>query len=346
MTALAQRDPIEEVREYIVSADFGQQLAQALPPTVTLDRFTAVTLTAIQQNPELITADRKSLFNSVLKCAADGLIPDGREAALVIFTVKGEKKCQYMPMVDGLRKQAAKHGFRLSATAVHEHDEFDYELGLEPRLTHKPAKLGTPRGELIGAYATVTDEQGRHVLPPEVMGKDEIDKVRAVSKTGKSEYGPWANWYEQMARKTVARRAFKQIPLAQLDDASRRILEASDSESDFGEPDRMSVEEANLNASLMTGTTPADSGPVDTIDGEASELDDIDFGAAPLPDTGHLEETVAELTDKLIELAEQMGKRQQVEDLVAANRVKNTGDLEAHATWLTAQRTRAQAATS
>lgn len=284
MTALAQRTQMEEVEAHISSADFGQQIAQALPPNVTLDRFTRVTLTAIQQTPELITADRASLYNAVVRCAQDGLYPDSREAALVMFG----NKVAYMPMIFGFRKIAAEHGWTIDTQAVYERDAFDFELGSNPKLTHKPPRLGTERGAIIGAYAVCTHSDGRKQI--EVMGKAEIEKVRAVSKT--SRRGPWVDWYERQAEKTVGRRAFVKLPLSDRDsERVARVLAASDDEYELVGPDGepMTVEEANLNASLMTGTVPADSGPVDTIDGDAVDVTDGDAGPV---DDGPTEEDI------------------------------------------------------
>jgi len=273
---LAKLTPMQQVCETIASREFGQKLAQALPANVSLDRFRRVTLTAIQQNPELITADRGSLYNSVIRCAQDGLQPDGREAALVIFKTKGVLKAQYLPMVGGLRKVLAQHGYALTAQVVHEYDTFDYQLGDDPWLKHKPPKLGKPRGEIVGAYALVKDTQGRLIIEPEVMSRAEIEEVRRVSRAATSEYGPWVNWYAEMCRKTVARRAFKQVPLGDLDENVTELLRAADADVDFGEPDRMSLEEANLSASLAPGALMHEDGPVDVIEGEAQEALPVD----------------------------------------------------------------------
>ena len=42
------------------------------------------------------------------------------------------------------------------------------------------------------------------------MTVQEIEKVRSVSKTGKS--GPWVQWWDEMAKKTVIHRLAKRVP--------------------------------------------------------------------------------------------------------------------------------------
>lgn len=286
-TDLKKRTPMQEVCETIAGERMAEQIRQALPSNVSQERFVRVTLTAVQQNPDLIEADKHSLYQSIVRCAQDGLLPDGREAALVIFKDKKTqtKHAQYLPMIGGLRKVAAKHGIRLSATVVHEHDEFFYELGLEPKLVHVPPPLGESRGKVVGAYAIARDvTSGQLVADPEVMDRDEIEQTRKVSRAT-SEYGPWVQWWGEMARKTVAKRLFKQLPLPDLDEADTQLLAAADADADFGDRPRMSVEEANVSAAIGTAI-PEDDGPNDIVSsGEGVIAPVATAQAAPTPET-------------------------------------------------------------
>lgn len=248
--ALEKRTPIEEALAHVASDAFLAKLENALPEGITVRRFASVAVAAIKGAPELITADRESLYNSIVRCAQDGLMPDSKEAALVIYKVKGRDVVRYMPMIGGYRKIAAKHGITIVADVVRAGDQFDYSK-VPPALTHKPAPLGQERGEIVGAYA-VAYRDGRLVAAPEVMEPDEIEKVRAVSRAAKSEYGPWVNWWDRMAAKTVARRLFGQLPLADVDDQTRSVIAASDEEFEF--PDRPQMTEGQANA-IATAST-------------------------------------------------------------------------------------------
>ena len=187
---------------------------QALPPDVSVDQFTRVVLTALQQNQELMGVDDKqSLYNSCVKAAQDGLLPDGREGALVIFNKKDgnnwRKGVQWMPMVNGLVKRAAKSGIVLDAHVVYANDKFEYTLGDSPTITHVPTPFSENRGEPIGVYAIATLDDG--TKKREVMSKAEVETVRQASKMAAG--GPWKDWWSEMARKTVVRRLFKSLPL-------------------------------------------------------------------------------------------------------------------------------------
>jgi recombination protein RecT len=86
-TQLAVR---EEERDPLRGAitRMAPEFKAALPAHVTVEKFTRVALTAINSNPDLRQADHRSLFGAITKLAQDGLLPDGREAALVIFNTK------------------------------------------------------------------------------------------------------------------------------------------------------------------------------------------------------------------------------------------------------------------
>lgn len=238
---------------------FRTQVARATPPGMSVERFMRVTETALQQNPDLTRNDQKSLYAAIVRCAQDGLLPDGREAALTIY----DGKVQYLPMIGGLRKRAAEFGIDITAHVVYAVDFFEFELGLEPRLVHVPAPLGAERGEPIGAYAYGTDVKSGHKYGPEVMDKAEIEKVRAVSRA-KHAKAPWQTWWSEMARKTVARRLFKSLPLH--DESVNRLLASVDAE--FEHPEEQVSRDIGL-----VGPPVDDDGPEDFVEGHVVEDD-------------------------------------------------------------------------
>ena len=123
-----------------IAQDLGQRLTQfeaALAGTgVSPKRFMRVVLTATNINPDLLNCDRRSLMNSAIRAASDGLVPDGIDGALVPF----DGKVTWMPMVQGIRKKVRRSGEVTSwdVTAVFAKDAFDYELGDDPFIKHRP----------------------------------------------------------------------------------------------------------------------------------------------------------------------------------------------------------------
>lgn len=215
--------PMDAMR--VTLKNMSTEFQAALPPQINTEKFIRTTLTAIQMNPELLTADRKSLLGSCMKAAQDGLLADGREAALVIFRTKEGPKVQYMPMVGGILKKVRNSGelASISAQVAYDKDLFEYELGDDERIVHKPF-LGEDRGKQIAVYAIAKTKDG--AIYREVMSVADVEKVRAASKTGK--FGPWVDWWDEMAKKTVIRRLAKRLPSsADVDQVMANDLEAS-----------------------------------------------------------------------------------------------------------------------
>lgn len=182
------------------------QFAAALPKHVAPEKFVRVVMTAVQMNPDLVNADRRTLYAAASRAAQQGLLPDGREGAIVTFG----GKAQWMSMVAGLMKLVRNSGeiSTWSVQAVYANDHFDYELGDNERIVHRPAMKD--RGDFVGAYSIVTMKDGEKSR--EFMGVDEINAIRQRSRSGSS--GPWKTDYAEMAKKTVIRRHSKRLPMS------------------------------------------------------------------------------------------------------------------------------------
>jgi recombination protein RecT len=207
----------EKFRNYVQTTQFVHEVAALVGGEAQARTFVRVVLTAVQQTPDLLSADRRSLLLACMKAARDKLMPDGKEAVFNIYTTKQKvdgrdqwvPTVQYLPMVAGLIKKLYASGVVsfVDACCVYERDEFAYERGDAPRLVHRPFLGGEP-GEIVAAYVVVKLTSGE--VKREVMPRRDIEKVRAASKAPD---GPgWKNWYDQFAIKAVIKRAYKQLP--------------------------------------------------------------------------------------------------------------------------------------
>jgi len=283
---VAVRTPQQELVSRVRTPEFREQIRLALPSNVTPDRFVRATATAMMQNPDLANAEIDSVFQSLLKCAQDGLLPDGREAALVIFNTKDGKKAQYLSMIGGLRKIAAEYGWAIRTQVVYENEVFEYEPGLEPKLTHRPVRPGHERGARIAAYAVGAHKDGRREV--EVLTAADIEKVRGVSRAKDS--GPWKDWPERMWEKTAGRRLFAKLPLGEREtERVARVIDASYEPADaaaalYGEQARAAYVPIEGEVVRDTpGVTPADdaAGVDQQADGGAITDTPGDAAAAP-----------------------------------------------------------------
>jgi recombination protein RecT len=261
------RNAVAEVRTQLDTM-LGQ-FASVLPKHIPVERFGRTVLTAVQTNQKLLNVERRSLWNACMKAAQDGLLPDGRLGALVIYNDKQRGPiAQWIPMIAGIRQKVRNSGeiATWEVHTVHERDLFDYELGDEPRIVHRPVRGN--RGPIIAAYSVCVLKSGERSR--EVMWIDEINEIRQRSRAGDS--GPWVSDFGEMCKKTVAKRHAKVLPMStDLDDLLRR----DDEEPGPGvgpavqpPPSRSLTDALNMVASLPEG-----SDQVPTMDAETGELD-------------------------------------------------------------------------
>lgn len=197
---------IAQVRHQLTQ--MAPEFAKVLPEHVTTERFERVTMTALQRSPDLLKCDRQSLFESVMQCAADGLQPDGREAALTKFG----NKVAYMPMVAGILKKVRQSGdlSTITAQVVYQNDTFEYWIDDQgEHLSHHPEMLEDP-GEPRAVYAMARTTDGGVYI--EVLRMSDVERIRKASRS--SSGGPWAQWWDQMAKKSAIRRLAKRLPMS------------------------------------------------------------------------------------------------------------------------------------
>ena len=149
-----------------------------------------------------------SLQGAVLNVAAIGisLNPASQHA----FLVPRDKQICLDISWRGLTKLATDCGAIKWAKAelVYENDKFTWRGPSEAPM-HE-ADPFSDRGEIKGGYCIAKLPDGS--VMTDVMPVAEINKVRDTSQAYKAGGGPWVNWYEEMAKKTLVKRAYKSWP--------------------------------------------------------------------------------------------------------------------------------------
>lgn len=228
-TAVATARPTT-LKGWLNDPGFKAELARSLPRHCNPDRLARIAITAITRTPMLAECDQASFMKCLLDLSQWGLEPNGRDAHLIPFrnNKRGVVECQLILDYKGLVQLLYRSGHVLSihADVVYEGDIFDYSMGkLRDHVLwglrtdrDKPAS----RGNMIAAYVVVELRGG--AVKCELMLKDQIDGIHKRSKAGSS--GPWVTDYDEMARKTVFRRATKWLPV------SAEIIEAFERDDD------------------------------------------------------------------------------------------------------------------
>lgn len=203
-------------------------LADRLSGTgIDVKRFIGTAKTSIQNHNDkksLEKADRESLFNAIMLAATDGLVPDNREAALVVRNTNVGSKDKpeyklivgYMPMVQGLIKLARNTGevLDIDGYVVHEKDTFSFQRGTAAIPFHDVDKAIVPngwfgnRGAPIGVWAFVKLTNGE--IKVVMLPKERIDRIATRSKIA-ANYNPstgkdWEEWWIKAAIRNVLKR--------------------------------------------------------------------------------------------------------------------------------------------
>lgn len=227
-TQSKQLTPIGQICQTLdkMEGDFSQTLNGT---GVNPKRFLATAKTAIQTHADkdrLANADRQSLYLAIKKSASDGLMPDNREAALVVYG----SQVQYQPMVQGLVKLARNSGEieSINSEVVYSNDEFNLFYDFEGvQFTHKPLWTGD-RGEPVLVWASVKLKSGERMA--RAYDKKRIMSIATRSKqSGNYDPAKGKDW-EEFWRKAAIRNILKYAPKST---ALDQAMEAMDAEFEY-----------------------------------------------------------------------------------------------------------------
>lgn len=198
------------IQDYIKKME--GEIKKALPSVLTPERFTRITLSALSTNQNLQQCTPQSFLGAMMTAAQLGLEPNTPlgQAYLIPFRNHGKLECQFQIGYKGLIDLAYRSGdvSTIQAHVVYKNDTFDYELGLEPKLRHIPAF--SDRGEPVFFYAIFRTKDGGYGF--EVMSvEDARNHAKKYSKSYNN--GPWQTNFEEMAKKTVLKKALKYAPM-------------------------------------------------------------------------------------------------------------------------------------
>lgn len=202
------------------------QFKAGLPAHIPVERFKRVVLTAVQRNPALLKASQVSLYNASMQAAQDGLLPDGREGALVIYKTKQRdggwvEAVQWMPMISGILKKVRNSGDLASIVArvVYAGDKFRNWIDDSGEHIEYEASDDADTSMIRCVFAMAKLKDGS--IEVEVLRPSDIEKIRNVSRS--KDRGPWVDWWDEMAKKSALRRLSKRLPIStDLDDLIRR----------------------------------------------------------------------------------------------------------------------------
>jgi len=109
----------------------------------------------------------------------------------------------------------ARTGWKLKSYIVNEDDEFDYNIDNFNESIQFKKNIDSEKE--VFKYAVALAQSPDGTLYVEIMNKKQIDKHRMVSSNQKSKTptGVWADWFNEMATKTVIKKLVKKLPMGE-----------------------------------------------------------------------------------------------------------------------------------
>jgi recombination protein RecT len=258
--------PIQEAPKYantlhafLERQDVKAKLAEVAAKFMKPDDLIRLALMAASRSPDLLKCSPESVLRCLMDAAAMGIVPGGTNGRgyLIPRANKHTKKLEatFDPGWRGFEDIARRTGkvARFDAHAVYDQDEYQVTLGDNPTLTHVPNYDVEDRGAIVAGYAIAIYVDGAKQIEP--LSKKDIAKIRAASPASGTTAGPWANWEEEMVRKSAIRRLCKHLPV--YDPVMEQAL-AMTADGDFDDrpalPSAMTPgDTASLEAALMGG---------------------------------------------------------------------------------------------
>lgn len=226
-TSLTQRD--QEIqggliaKQKMVTSLLGGDKAKS-------DKFIA-TAAKVATDSKLSGCNPHSIIDACITVAQLGLdlSPVLSHAYLVPF--KGS--IQLIVSARGYTALLARTGWKLKTYIVNEGDVFEYNInGFDETVRFVKDLDG---GDGVFKYAVALAQSPDGTLYVEVMNASQIEKHRLVSsnQNGKPS-GVWAQWFDEMAIKTVAKKLVKKLPIGEdmvyavdVDDKTIETVEAT-----------------------------------------------------------------------------------------------------------------------
>jgi recombination protein RecT len=216
-----ENDGDTSIKQRMMSPTFMESIAQTLPRgIISPERVARLGVAACTRDPKLAECEPLTIMGSLLQCATLGLEPNtplGHAWILPYYNGRTKRmEAQLIVGYQGMMELSRRSGQQASLRAhvVREGDDFDYSLGLDLTLHHRPA-ADRVAAAMTHVYAVAKlKEPGADPLI-EVMSRAELEAHRdrfAPRNRDKRLVGPWASDFEAMCLKTVVRRLFKWLP--------------------------------------------------------------------------------------------------------------------------------------
>jgi recombination protein RecT len=186
------------------------QIALALPRHLTPERMVRIAITCMRTNPRLTQCVPETVLASIMIASQLGLEPGvmGQSFLVPYKNKRGEFICQLIPGWMGL-VDLVNRSEKASVTtgAVYRGDIFDWQLGTEPFLRHKPCGS---KEHMTHVYSIGRIKNSDWPIIEVWTTEQIIEHRNKLNKVGSDHYS--YTWMEQYARKVPLMQVIKYLP--------------------------------------------------------------------------------------------------------------------------------------
>ena len=174
------------------------------------DEESQYALQICKANPRLMESDAGTVQDAVINVAAVGLSLNPASGYAYLIPEYDKKRkvqvCQLRVSFRGLIKLATDTGAIswVKAEVVKEQDTFEFR-GISSMPLHHMNPF-VDRGQTIGAYCVAETNSGKILV--DTIARVELDHIKSCAKTPHV----WDQWFDEMAKKAIIKRAAKQWP--------------------------------------------------------------------------------------------------------------------------------------
>lgn len=210
------------------------------------EHFARVSLTLVNQNPQLANSDGMTLIGALMNAAQLKLYVGSAMGQAYIIPYRNHKRgiieAQFQIGYQGYIDLFYRHQLasELYAEVVYENDVFDMLLGTERYIKHRPAE--GDRGSVKGFYGIAKLSTGATNIA--YMSYNEMIAFRNAIPG--YEKGAWMTHFDEMAKKTIIKKVLKHSPksiemikILEADETIKRPMNMDEAKDVSVLPDRM-----------------------------------------------------------------------------------------------------------
>jgi recombination protein RecT len=223
--------PPATVQKTLADPRFKAELEKALPPQLTADEVIRVVRTEVMASDNLQKCTPDSFMRAMLRSAAVGLRPGILGEAFLIPRWNNRAsayEATFQAGAQGLAKLARNTGVQVPHGVVWPGDQFDWQLGTQPWVHHKPDLENdhADQANIVAFWAASTDAATGRIYDIVVMNHAQMlawreryagrNKDGAINEIwlypGKGSGRSPKGQFEEMGVKTIIMRALKWAP--------------------------------------------------------------------------------------------------------------------------------------